>query len=199
MKKQRFLVVGVAAAACMVSPLATAAYKCMTKQGVTYQDKPCADVQQNEAPANVSTNVERQRHAERSAERPYKTVAAEGQRTTVDVRRDEELAEQKEWLERSARKVESLKVCATGEVKCTADWLRTSALYLSESQLENALGAPAGRQQLGLARTSQWSVRLNDAGRRQSLKLIAAWGLCSDDRGYFAPGAGARACKVDVE
>jgi hypothetical protein len=84
-------------------------------------------------------------------------------------------------------------------VTCNATALRVNALYLSETQLEGALGSPDDRQLLGMERRSQWTVRVNDSGRLQNVKLVAAWGLCSDDKNYFATGHGHRACRISVE
>ena len=186
-----------------VTPLASAAYKCATKAGVSYQDKPCQEetAQAHDILVSSSKPAERAREAQKQPQR----TSTEGERaqerpkTPAEQRKADEAAEHADWLERAARKADSLKRCATGEVKCNAATLRIAALYLSENQLEGALGAPAERQLVGLSGTSYWKVRVNNDGGLQSVTLVAAWGLCSDEKAYFARGLGNRACMINVE
>ena len=204
MKNRTLLLLVIATIGVGVTPLALAAYKCTTKSGVSYQDKPCLEEapQQNDALISSGRGTERAREALRQPQRTQKQESERTQdrpKTSLEQRKADETTEYAEWLERAARKTDSLKRCATGEVKCNAASLRVAALYLSENQLESALGVPAEKQLLGLAGTSHWKVRVNNDGGFQSVRIIAAWGLCSDDKAYFASGLGPRACMINVE
>jgi hypothetical protein len=199
MNNRRRLVLAAATIGYMIAPLAFGAYKCTTKMGVTYQDKPCMEAPQAIEPIAVaSMNGDRTRPAQRATKEPERAVER-ARLTSVDPRRAEEAAEYEDWQQRSARKSDSVKSCASREVRCTASLLRSAALYLSEAQLEAALGPPADKRLGGFGHTSQWTVRVNDSGRLQDVKLIAAWGLCGDDKNYFATGQGQRACKISIE
>jgi hypothetical protein len=199
MKNRRRLVLAAATIGYMIAPLAFAAYKCTTKTGVTYQDKPCMEAPQASEPVTMANlSGDRNRSPQRSAKEPER-VPERARLTSVDSRRAEDAAEYEEWQQRSAKKTDWVKACATRETSCTATLLRNAALYLSEAQLEAALGAPADKQLAGFGRASRWTIRVNDSGRLQDLKLTAAWGLCSDDKNYFATGQGQRACKVSIE
>jgi hypothetical protein len=190
-------VLAIATIGCAMSPAALgASFKCTTKAGVTYQDKPCAE-SPPETAAGPARETERTREASRQVR--VQKVEAERARPPAEQRRGDDPVEQAEWVERSARKAESLRRCASASVKCSAGSLRDAALYLSEQQIESALGAPAERQMIGLERTTLWSVQVNDQGRIQNARLVAAWGLCSDEKHYFASGYGQRACKIIVE
>lgn len=186
-----------------VTPLASAAYKCATKAGISYQDKPCQEetAQPHDVLVSSGKPAERAREVQKQPQRaPLESDRAQDRpKSPLEQRKADEAAEHAEWLERAARKADSLKRCATGEVKCSAASLRLAALYLSENQLESALGAPAEKQLVGLSGTSHWKVRVNNDGGFQSVRLIAAWGLCSDDKAYFASGLGTRACMINVE
>ncbi|MEP7085016.1 MAG: hypothetical protein ABI854_09785, partial [Betaproteobacteria bacterium] len=185
------------------APMAFAAFKCATKNGVSYQDKPCQELlPQAEAQTVSLKDAERARDAQRVAQRapkPDTERTPERPKSAAEQRKAEENVEHVEWLERSAKKAESLKRCAVGEIRCNANSLRLAALYLSENQLESALGAPAEKQLLGLAGSSYWKVSVSGDAGVQAVKLVAGWGLCSDDKDYFASGQGPRACKVSIE
>ena len=177
----------------VASAPALALYKCTTKAGVTYQDKPCMEPSLNEVATAAASRADRPsaRGQPAEADRP-KSAAA--QRKVAEQASDHE-----EWQARATKKADSVRSCATRETRCNANALRAAAMYLSEAQLEGVLGTPEEKSGLGMERTSQWTVRVNDAGRLQSVKLTAAWGLCSDERNYFASGQGQRACKVSVD
>ena len=194
--KKMLIVVALAASGLAVSPGALALYKCTTKAGVTYQDRRCM-----EAPLHGDLLAIAARDSDRLSPRGHRLeTEAERQKLIADRRKTAEISEQQEeWVARSTRKSESVRSCMQRDSRCDAEALRSAALYLSESQLEGALGSPQQTQVLGMGRTSMWTVRLNNAGRLQYLKLTAAWGMCSDDRNYFASGQGQRACKVSVE
>ena len=117
----------------------------------------------------------------------------------LDPRKEAELAELRDWQDRAAQKTSSLRSCARGEVACSPTLLRSAALYLPESQLEQVLGSPVNRETTGMARASRWIVPINNDGRLQTVKLTAAFGLCSDEKSYFAAGTGVRACKVSID
>jgi len=176
-----------------------ASFKCTTKAGITYQDKPCP-----EAPLVADTPAPPAKDANRGRD-PQRLQKAEGERPVeatrvpVSARKAEEASEHSEWLERAARKSEALKRCAELQVKCNANMLRDAAMYLSESQLESALGAPIEKQALGISGTSYWNVRVTTENGFHNGRLTAAWGLCTDDRNYFATGQGQRACTVTVD
>ena len=199
MKNRGCLFVAILLAGAAVSLPAAAAFKCTTKNGVTYQDKPCQDADQNLV--FVSARDDRARLDDRALQRVKLTEppTQDRARMTLDLRKADELTEYQEWLERAQKKADSLRACLTREVTCNATALRVNALYLSETQLEGALGSPDDRQLLGMERRSQWTVRVNDSGRLQNVRLVAAWGLCSDDKNYFATGHGHRACRISVE
>ena len=203
MKSRPFLMLLIATIGVGVTPLAAAAFKCATKAGVSYQDKPCQEetAQPNDVLVSSGKPAERARALQKQSQRTQTESdrAQDRPKSFVEQRKADEAAEHAEWLERAARKADSLKRCATGEVKCSAASLRVAALYLSENQLESALGAPAEKQLVGLAGTSHWKVRVNNDGGYQSVKIIAAWGLCSDEKAYFASGLGPRACMINVE
>jgi len=172
------LAIAFAIATIFLSPSAHAAFKCATKDGVTYQDKPCEGPPQKAGPVAVGSAA----------------VAARG-----DPRQEEQLAADRDWAERSSRKARAVHDCVKG-LACSVAVLRTSALYLTELQLEEALGAPWQREMLGVSRTSRWLVRFAaDNGEKKTVKLTAAWGLCSDEKSYFAAGSGPRACLISVE
>jgi len=204
-----FVLLAIAASGCLVTALAFgASFKCTTKTGVSYQDKPCADAPPTADAATASgkdadrprdtQRVERAQKAgpERATERAVEKTA---RIVAVDPRRAGEVSDHNEWLERAARKSELLKRCAALQTKCSAGVLREGALYLSESQLEEALGAPIEKQTIGIAPTSYWKVRVTTENGFHNGRLTAAWGLCSDDKSYFASGHGQRACTVTVE
>lgn len=196
MKNRTITGIALAIIGAITSTASFAAYKCATKDGVTYQDKPCAG-----SPQNLDTTVvssERERRLERQL---VPTVAIERgpDRVKLDPRKEEQLAEQRDWQDRAARKASLLKVCAMGEARCSPTVLRSAAIYLPEAQLEDVLGMPSARVTNGVGRTSRWSVLLNDDGRERNVTLTAAWGLCSDEKSYFAAGSGARACRVSID
>lgn len=203
MNNRKLLMLLIAMIGYGVTSFAVAAYKCTTKNGVSYQDKPCQEAApQNDVLVTSAKDAERAREALRQAQRAQKQESERAQerpKTSLEQRKADETAEHAEWVERSARKADSLKRCATGEVKCNATALRVAALYLSENQLESALGAPAEKQLVGLQGTSYWRVRVNNDGGSHSVRIVAAWGLCSDDKDYFASGLGPRACKINIE
>jgi hypothetical protein len=205
MKRRKFVMLVIAAIGCVVTPFAFAAYKCTTKAGVSYQDKPCPEATQPTDPvAGSARDAESARQSQRQPQRTQKEQESERSQarpklSPVDQRKADGAADHDEWLERAARKADLLKRCASGETRCSATSLRTAALYLSESQLESALGAPGEKLLIGMEGTTAWTVRLNDDGRVHSVKIMASWGLCSDDKNYFASGYGQRACKINVE
>jgi hypothetical protein len=188
-----FIGVGCVAA----SAPALALYKCTTKTGVTYQDKPCMEAASNDVITLASRDP--RQSVDRVPVRGHQQIEPERPKSIADQRRLEEMADAEEWQMRAARKADSVRSCATRETRCNASALRVAAMYLSEQQLETALGSPAEKNLLGMERSSIWTVRVNDSGRLQNVKLVAAWGLCSDDRNFFATGLGQRACKVSVD
>lgn len=195
MKKNTMLGIALAIAGAIGSTQAIGAYKCATKDGVTYQDKPCAGSPQS---ADLTISSERERRLERQLV-PAPVIDRSHAAVKLDPRKEEELAELRDWQDRSAQKTSSLRACARGEVACSPTLLRSAALYLPESQLEQVLGSPVDRNTTGMARASRWIVPINNDGRLQTVKLTAAFGLCSDEKSYFAAGTGVRACRVSID
>jgi len=195
MKKNTIIGIAMAIAGCIGSTQAISAYKCATKDGITYQDKPCAGSPQT---ADIAISTERERRLERQLV-PTPVLDRAHAAVKLDPRKEEELAELRDWQERSAQKSSSLRACARGEVACSPKLLRTAALYLPESQLEQVLGSPVNRETTGMARASRWIVPINNEGHLQTVKLTAAFGLCSDEKSYFAAGTGVRACRVSID
>ena len=194
MTKRNVILLAMGLAGIIASAPAMALYKCTTKAGVTYQDKPCMEPSLNEVATAAPPREARPAPAR------GQPAAADRQKSAADQRKvAEQASEHEDWQVRAQKKAESVRSCVMREARCNANALRAAALYLSEAQLEGVLGAPEEKSGLGMERTSQWTVRVNDAGRLQSVRLTAAWGLCSDDRNYFASGQGQRACKVSVD
>ena len=201
MKNRTLLMLAIASIGFAVSPSASALYKCASKSGITYQDKPCMEAP---VPSSVVTlasrDVDRTSPGDRLSVKGHRLeTEQERQRIIAEKRKAAELAEHEDWLARAARKSDSVRSCMMRDSRCDAAALRVAALYLSEGHLESVLGTPQSKQGLAMGSTSQWTVRINDAGRLQTLRLTAAWGLCSDDRNYFASGHGQRACKISIE
>jgi len=200
LKNRGFLTLAISAIGLVVAPSALAAFKCTTKNGVTYQDKPCQEVLPTDT--QTLTGKDAARELQRQPQRVVKQEMEKPQerpKSAVEQRKADVAADHGEWLGRAAKKAESLKRCASGEVQCTATSVREAAMYLSERQLEEVLGAPMDKQLVGLESTSKWTVRVRAEGGLHSARLVAAWGLCSDDKNYFASGQGQRACKINVE
>jgi len=195
MQKNTMIGLALAIAGGIASTHAFGAYKCATKDGVTYQDKPCAGSPQS---ADMAVSSERERKLERQLV-PTAAVDRSPAAARLDPRKEEQLAELRDWQERFAQKSSSLKACASGETSCSATALRSAAMYLPETQLEQVLGMPVTRETTGMARMSRWIVPINSDGRTLTVKLTAAWGLCSDEKSYFAAGTGVRACRVSVD
>src|SRR5258706_1246460 len=102
---RKLFVLAVAAAGCAINLPAEAAYKCITKNGVTYQGTPCVEAtQQAEIGSSAVQEAERVRFAMREAQRTQQEREAsiqDKQRLAVDRRKADEADQYREWVERT--------------------------------------------------------------------------------------------------